>query len=111
MSKGVGRVEYQSSTRKARSVFQRLGSPARSSILKWTSPAWGSRAATAQDPVRLVLTVRIPLGRSYIATRRRRRADAAAGYLTPGSQRIKDSAFSLSRAGRGVLGDRASDYP
>lgn len=31
MSKGVSRVEYQSSTRKARSVFQRLGSPAPSS--------------------------------------------------------------------------------
>jgi hypothetical protein len=33
------RAEYQSSTRRARSVFQRLGSPAPSSMSKWTSPA------------------------------------------------------------------------
>ncbi len=77
MSKGVSRVEYQSSTRKARSVFQRLGSPVPSSMLKWTSPAWGSRAAVAHDPVRLALTVRIPLGRSVTS----QRADAAVQML------------------------------
>ncbi len=77
MSEGVSRVEYQSSTRKARSVFQRLGSPVPSSMLKWTSPAWGFRAAIAHDPVRLALTVRVPLGRSVTS----QRADAAVQML------------------------------
>ena len=35
-----GRASYQFSTRRARSVFHRLGSLSPSSIAKWTAPGW-----------------------------------------------------------------------